>query len=190
MRHGKGKGTPFKNVSDNGGRNRRDHNSAEIGYLQSSQDHFQGKNGTGDGCIKGSRNTTGGTAGHQVSHPFIGEMQQLPHRRAQGRSDLGNGSLPAHRSTRSDADSRRQRLDHRHNRPDATSVKCHGLHNLRYTVTFGLAGKTVDKRSINGSSDGWNDKQVVRRNILDVATQSSVGQGLHRFDQPPKEHGP
>ena len=43
-----------------------------------------------------------------------------------------------------DKDGRRRRLDHRHPRPGATSVKCHGLQNLRYIVTLGLTGKAVN----------------------------------------------
>src|SRR3954452_24797342 len=63
------------------------------------------------GALKRRRDAAGGTAGAQQPQPVLGDTHRPAQRRAEGRADLDDRSLPAHRAAAPDAQRRGQRLD-------------------------------------------------------------------------------
>ena len=72
--------------------------------------------------------------------------QQLAERGTEGGADLDNGSFAADGPAAADGESRSQRFDHRHHRPDDSFAVVDRVHNLRNAVPFGLRSESLHQK--------------------------------------------
>ena len=163
-----------------------DHDGAESGDAEISQNDFQGEHGTCNRGIEGCRNTGRGAAPHQGFHTICRDFDHLADAGADGRPDLHNGSLAAHRSPCGDTDGRSQGFDKHDPLANHAAFERYGLHDLGNTVSLGLPGEPVDQKSDDESAPGRDQQPQMPGDVYDHIKEflsGAVGDGLKKIDQ-------
>lgn len=178
-------------------RHAREHHRAKRFRGEVPKDQFEREEGTGQGSVEGGGDATGGSARDEHLEAVGVHARPLAEAGADGRTDLDDGSLPAHRSTAADAQGGGERFDQRHARRDPTAALGHGVHDLGDTVPLGLRGEAVDERPVDGTRDHRREEQEPHPQPREVraadATRGGevIGPGEQprdRGDEPPEGH--
>ncbi len=128
---------------NNGGKN----NGTESIQAKVGQNHLQGKQNAGDGCVEDGRQSGAGTGGHQNFQPFRRHTEELADSGTDGRTNLDDRPLFACRPTGADGGSRRYGGDDAYPGADIAPPIGDGFDYRRNTVPFDLSGKIVNNQT-------------------------------------------
>lgn len=157
---------PADHVGDYG---REDHRDKSIeGELP--QDEFAAEQHAGHRRVERSADTRGGPARDKDPQPGAGQPGELAKARRQRRSDLHDRPLPAHRPAETDAQRRRERLDHTHLRADLPALRGYGIHHLRHAMPACLPSEPVDQRAVQQAARDWGHDQEPQAKPRQVGT--------------------
>ena len=150
---GEERGRAEERTADDVARDRREGGRAECVEREFAQDDLESEEQAGDRRVEGRGDASGRTARHDDPHAAFAHPHELAERRGERRADLHDRAFASDRAAGSDADRRRERLDHRDRRPDAPAVLGHGEHHLGNAMAASLARAALDERAVDEAPD-------------------------------------